>query len=41
MLAKQHNIGYLRKIIKPLALRALMSSLLAKELANNYSNNLK
>jgi DNA-binding response OmpR family regulator len=25
MLAKQHNIGYLRKIIKPLALRALMS----------------
>jgi len=41
MLAKQHNIGYLRKIIKPLALRALMSSLLTKELTNNYSNNLK
>jgi len=41
VLAKQHNIGYLRKIIKPLALRALMSSLLTKELANNYSHNLK
>ncbi|PKG85619.1 hybrid sensor histidine kinase/response regulator [Colwellia sp. 75C3] len=40
-LAKQHNIGYLRKIIKPLALRALMSSLLTKELAKNYSHNLK
>ena len=36
-LTKQHNIGYLRKIIKPLALRALMSSLLTEELANNYS----
>lgn len=41
ILAKQHNIGYLRKIIKPLALRALMSSLLTKELAKNYSLNLK
>jgi CheY-like chemotaxis protein len=40
MLAKQDNIGYLQKIIKPIALRALMSSLLTKELAKNYSNNL-
>lgn len=38
-LAKQHNISYLRKIIKPLALRALISALLTKELANNYSHN--
>tara|TARA_R110001592_G_scaffold48168_5_gene151970 strand:+ start:262 stop:3816 length:3555 start_codon:yes stop_codon:yes gene_type:complete len=38
-LTKQHNISYLRKIIKPLALRALISSLLTKELANNYSHN--
>jgi signal transduction histidine kinase/CheY-like chemotaxis protein len=38
-LAKLHNISYLRKIIKPLALRALISSLLTKELANNYSHN--
>lgn len=37
-LAKQHNISYLRKIIKPLALRALISSLLTNELAKNYSN---
>jgi len=36
-LTKQHNIGYLRKIIKPLALRALMSALLTEELAKNYS----
>lgn len=38
-LAKSNNISYLRKIIKPLALRALISSLLTKELANNYSHN--
>ncbi len=38
-LAKQHNISYLRKIIKPLALRALISSLLTKELAKNYYHN--
>ena len=38
--AKQHNIGYLRKIIKPIALRALMSSLLTKELEKNYSHKL-
>ena len=38
-LTKQHNIGYLRKIIRPLALRALMSSLLTEELAKNYSQN--
>jgi Na+/proline symporter/signal transduction histidine kinase/CheY-like chemotaxis protein len=38
-LAKQHDISYLRKIIKPLALRALISSLLTKELAKNYSHN--
>lgn len=36
-LAKQHNISYLQKIIKPLALRALISSLLTKELAKNYA----
>ena len=38
-LAKHHNISYLRKIIKPLALRALISSLLTKELTKNYSHN--
>ena len=38
-LAQQNNISYLRKIIKPLALRALISSLLTKELAKNYSHN--
>ncbi len=37
-LAKKANIGYLRKIIKPIALRALMSSLLAKELERNYTS---
>ncbi len=37
-LAKQADIGYLRKIIKPIALRALMSSLLTKELEKNYSH---
>jgi CheY-like chemotaxis protein len=37
-LAKQNSISYLQKIIKPLALRALMSSLLTKELAKNYAN---
>ena len=34
--ALQADIGYLRKIIKPLALRALMSSLLTKKLEQNY-----
>ena len=34
--AQQADIGYLRKIIKPLALRALMSSLLTKQLEQNY-----
>lgn len=38
-LAKHHNISYLRKIIKPLALRALISSLLTKELEKNYYHN--
>ncbi|WP_245942475.1 hybrid sensor histidine kinase/response regulator [Candidatus Colwellia aromaticivorans] len=37
-LAKQADIGYLRKIIKPIALRSLMSSLLSKELEKNYSH---
>ena len=37
-LAKYHQISYLRKIVKPLALRALMSALLTKELAKNYSH---
>jgi len=36
--AKQHDISYLQKIIKPITLRALMSSLLTKELAKNYSH---
>lgn len=37
-LAKQADIGYLRKIIKPIALRSLMSSLLSQELKKNYSH---
>mgnify|MGYP000462160100 CR=1 FL=1 len=37
-LAKQHNISYLRKIIKPIALRSLISSLLTKELEKNYAH---
>ncbi len=37
-LAQQADVGYLRKIIKPIALRALMSSLLTKELEKNYSH---
>jgi hypothetical protein len=36
--AQQAEIGYLRKIIKPIALRSLMSSLLAQELEKNYAN---
>jgi len=35
--AEENNIGYLRKIIKPVALRALMSALLTQKLAQNYS----
>jgi Na+/proline symporter/signal transduction histidine kinase/CheY-like chemotaxis protein len=35
-LAKQADIGYLRKMIKPIALRSLMSSLLSKKLEKNY-----
>ena len=34
--AQQADMGYLRKIVKPIALRALMSSLLTKELERNY-----
>ncbi len=34
---KKEDIGYLRKIIKPIALRALMSALLAKNLEKNYA----
>ncbi|MFT5707759.1 MAG: Na+/proline symporter/signal transduction histidine kinase/CheY-like chemotaxis protein [Oceanospirillaceae bacterium] len=34
----QAGIGYLRKIVKPIALRALMSSLLAKNLEKNYAH---
>ncbi|RPA32753.1 hybrid sensor histidine kinase/response regulator [Shewanella frigidimarina] len=37
--AQQADIGYLRKIIKPLALRALMSSLLTRKLEQNYIPN--
>lgn len=33
---QQTDIGYLRKIVKPITLRALMSSLLTKELERNY-----
>ncbi|WP_077339245.1 hybrid sensor histidine kinase/response regulator [Pseudocolwellia agarivorans] len=36
--AQQVDIGYLRKMIKPIALRSLMSSLLAKKLEQNYAN---
>lgn len=36
--AKQADIGYLRKIIKPVALRALMSALLTKQLEKNYNS---
>jgi DNA-binding response OmpR family regulator len=32
------GMSYLRKLIKPIALRALMSSLLTKALQQNYSN---
>jgi len=40
--AQQADVGYLRKIVKPIALRALMSSLLSKELEKNYiPNNFK
>ena len=35
---EQNNIGYLRKIIKPVALRALMSALLTQKLTQNYSH---
>lgn len=35
---QQAQIGYLRKVIKPIALRALMSSLLAKNLEKNYAH---
>ncbi len=37
-LAQQAEIGYLRKLIKPIALRSLMSSLLTKELEKNYAS---
>ncbi len=36
--AEQENISFLRKIIKPIALRALMSALLTKKLTLNYSS---
>jgi len=35
--AQVADIGYLPKVIKPIALRALMSSLLAKKLEKNYA----
>ena len=35
--AKELGYGYLRKIIKPIALRAVMSATLAKNLHSNYS----
>lgn len=31
------NVGYMRKLVKPAALRAMMSSLLAKKLQNKYT----
>ncbi len=37
-LAEQADISFLRKIIKPIALRSLMSSVLTKELEKNYAN---
>jgi Na+/proline symporter/signal transduction histidine kinase len=36
--AKAQGYGYLRKIIKPIALRAVMSATLANRLHNNYSS---
>ncbi|MEH6446306.1 MAG: hybrid sensor histidine kinase/response regulator, partial [Oceanospirillaceae bacterium] len=36
--AQLAGIGYLRKIVKPITLRALMSSLLAKNLEKNYAH---
>lgn len=36
--AEQADIAYLRKMIKPITLRALMSSILTKQLTKNYSN---
>jgi len=35
--AERENIAYLRKIIKPITLRALMSALLTQKLTQNYS----
>jgi CheY-like chemotaxis protein/anti-sigma regulatory factor (Ser/Thr protein kinase) len=35
--AQQLEIGYLAKVIKPIALRALMSSMLSRNLEKNYS----
>jgi len=35
--AQQAQIGYLRKVIKPIALRALMSALLSQNLEDNYT----
>ncbi len=35
--AEQENIAFLRKLIKPITLRALMSSLLTQKLTQNYS----
>ena len=36
--AEKANIGYLRKMIKPMKLRALMSALLTQQLTKNYRN---
>jgi Na+/proline symporter/signal transduction histidine kinase/CheY-like chemotaxis protein len=36
--ARQAEIGCLRKVIKPIALRALMSAMLAKNLEKNYAH---
>ncbi len=34
--AKSANVGFMRKLVKPAALRAMMSSMLAKRLQDNY-----
>ena len=35
--AKKHGLGYMRKLVKPAALRAMISAMLAKRLQGNYS----
>jgi len=34
--AKSYDVGYMRKLVKPAALRAMMSAMLAKKLQADY-----